>query len=125
VRKDHPRQGKHNALQKTTYFVMAVLGVVLVLSGLAIWKPVSLSFLTALFVNYKWARFAHFVSMALLLLLALVHVFMVLTVDPYAMRAIITGWYDRARSPEARNARPFHHLFGRARTTSPGEPPRA
>jgi thiosulfate reductase cytochrome b subunit len=115
ARPDHPRQGKHNALQKTAYFAMPVLGIVLVLSGLAIWKPVSLWFVTALFVNYKWARFFHFLAMALLLLLALVHVFMVVSVDPYSLRAIVTGWYDRARSPEARNARPFYHLFARAR----------
>jgi thiosulfate reductase cytochrome b subunit len=102
---------------------MALLGIVIVLSGLAIWKPVTLWFVTALFVNYKWARFIHFVAMVLLLLLALVHVFMVLTVDPYSLRAIVTGWYDRARSPEARNARPFYHLFGPARSASSGEPP--
>ena len=41
VRKDHPHQGKHNALQKSAYFAMPVLGIILVLSGLAIWKPVS------------------------------------------------------------------------------------
>jgi thiosulfate reductase cytochrome b subunit len=124
VRRDHPRQGKHNALQKSAYFAMPVLGVVLVLSGLAIWKPVTLGFVTALFVNFKWARFFHFVAMALLLLLALVHVFMVLSVDPYSLRAIVTGWYDRARSPEARNARPFYHLFGTAPSAPPSEPPR-
>jgi hypothetical protein len=49
--------------------------------------------------------------MALLVLLALVHVFMVFAVDPYSLRAIITGWYNSARSPEARNARPLYHLF--------------
>ena len=64
-----------------------------------------------MFVNYKWARFTHFAAMALLLLLALVHVFMVFAVDPYSLRSIITGWYNRAKSPEARNARPFYHLF--------------
>jgi len=124
VRSEHPHQGKHNALQKTAYFAMAVLGIVLVLSGLAIWKPVTLWFVTALFVNYKWARFVHFVAMALLLLLALVHVFMVFSVDPYALRAIVTGWYDRARSPEARNARPFYHLFGPVRPAPSNEAPR-
>ena len=113
ARKDHPLQGKHNALQRGTYFAMPVLGVIIVLSGLAIWKPVTLGFITALFGNYKWARFVHFVAMALLLLLALVHVFMVLTVDPYSLRSMISGWYDRSRSPEARNARPFYHLFAR------------
>ena len=97
---------------------MQVLGAVIVLSGLAIWKPITLGFLTALFVNYKWARFVHFTAMVALLLLALVHVFMVFAVDPYSLRAMLTGWYDRTRSPEARNARPFYHLFG------PGTPDR-
>jgi len=120
VRPDHPAQAKHNALQKSAYFAMPVLGIIIVLSGLAIWKPVTLGFITRLFVNYKWARFVHFVAMALLLLLALVHVVMVFAVDPYSLRAIVTGWYDRARSPEARNARPFYHLFGPARE-SPAE----
>ena len=111
LRKDHPRQGKHNALQRSAYFAMPVLGAVLVLSGIAIWKPVSLGVVTALFINYKWARVAHFVAMLLLLVLALGHVFMVFAVDPYSLRSIVTGWYDRTRSPEARNARPFYHLL--------------
>ncbi|GAC1659469.1 MAG: cytochrome b/b6 domain-containing protein [Gemmatimonadaceae bacterium] len=115
VRPDHPRQGKHNALQKLSYLAMPLLTAVIVLSGLAIWKPVSLGFAAAIFVNYKWARFAHFAAMVLLVLLALGHIFMVFAVDPYAMRAIIAGWYDERWSPEARNARPFYHLFGPGR----------
>ena len=111
VRQDHPHQGKHNALQKSAYFAMPILGALIVLSGLAIWKPITLGVLTALFGGYKWARFVHFVAMALLLLLAVVHVVMVFAVDPYSLRSMITGWYDSARSPEARNARPFYHLF--------------
>jgi thiosulfate reductase cytochrome b subunit len=115
VRKDHPVQGKHNALQKNTYFAMTVLGTLLVLSGLAIWKPVTLGLITALFGNYKWARVVHFASMALLLILALIHVFMVFAVDPYSLRAMTTGGYDQSRSPERRNARPFYHLFTRSK----------
>lgn len=125
VRRDHPIQGKHNALEKSAYCAMLILGVIIVLSGLAIWKPVTLGFITVLFVNYKWARVVHFAAMAVLLLLALVHVFMVLAVDPYSLRSMITGWYNRARSPEARNARPFHHLFGPRRSRPHGaEAPR-
>ncbi len=116
VRRDHPVGGKHNALQKNAYFAMTILGVIIVLSGVAIWKPITLGFVTALFVNYKWARFIHFAAMALLILLALVHVFMVFAVDPYSLRSMITGWYNRAKSPEARNARPFYHLFGPGRS---------
>ncbi len=113
VRRDHPREGKHNTLQRTTYFLMPVLGLIIVLSGLAIWKPVTLGFITAMFVNYKWARVVHFAAMVVLLVLSVVHVFMVFAVDPYSLRSMVTGWYDRTRSPEARNARPFYHLFTR------------
>jgi heat shock protein HspQ len=38
---------------------------------------------------------------------------MIFAVDPYALRSMITGWYDEAQSPEARNARPFYHLLPR------------
>jgi thiosulfate reductase cytochrome b subunit len=111
LRKDHPRQGKHNALQKLAYFSMPLIGVVTVLSGLAIWKPVSLGWLTDLFGGFAWARYWHFLSMLALVALALGHVFMVFAVDPYALRAMVTGRYSERLSPEARNARPLYHLL--------------
>src|SRR4051794_28302551 len=40
IRKDHPRQGKHNALQRLAYFSMPLIGVMAVVTGVAIWKPV-------------------------------------------------------------------------------------
>ncbi len=113
VRRDHPHHGKHNALQKTSYFVMPFIAVIIVLSGLAIWKPVSLGWLTAVFGGYVWARYWHFVSMIILVLLALVHVFMVFAVDPYSIRSMITGGYNERDSPQSRNARPFYHLLPR------------
>ena len=112
-RADHPRQGKHNALQRVAYFLMPLVGIEIVLSGLAIWKPVSLGWLTALFGGYVWARWWHFVGMALLVLLAVGHVFMVIAVDPYAIRSMITGGYSERLSPESRNARPFFHWLPR------------
>jgi thiosulfate reductase cytochrome b subunit len=111
VRKDHPRQGKHNALQRLAYFSMPLVGVLAVLTGIAIWKPVQLAPLTALFGGYVWARYWHFVSMLLLVALTVGHVFMVFTVDPYSIPAMITGKYREDRSPEERNARPFVHLL--------------
>jgi Ni/Fe-hydrogenase b-type cytochrome subunit len=122
ARHDHPRQGKHNALQKLAYFSMPVVGIVIVLTGLAIWKPVSLGWLTALFGGYVWARYWHFVAMLALVILALGHVFMVLAVDPYSLRGMITGGYDPALAPESRNARPFSHLLPRWRGSPPAHP---
>jgi Ni/Fe-hydrogenase b-type cytochrome subunit len=113
LRRDHPSQGKHNALQKLVYFAFPVLGALAVLTGLAIWKPVQLAPLTHLFGGYVWARYWHFLVMVCLVVLAVGHVFMVFTVDPYSLRSMITGGYDPARSPAARNARPFRHLWAR------------
>jgi Ni/Fe-hydrogenase b-type cytochrome subunit len=119
TRKDHPHQGKHNALQKTTYFLMPLAGAFLVLTGLAIWKPVQLSWLTTLFGGYVWARYWHFVSTVALVVLSVIHVFMVFAVDPYSLKSMITGNYDEKQSPEARNARPFYHIFPRRERTTP------
>ena len=111
ARRDHPVQGKHNALQRGTYFILPWLGLLAVLTGIAIWNPVQLAPLTDLFGGYVWARYWHFVAMTLIVLLSCIHVFMVFAVDPYSLRAITTGGYNPENSPEARNARPFIHLL--------------
>jgi thiosulfate reductase cytochrome b subunit len=111
LRRDHPHQGKHNALQRLTYFALPFLAAAAVMTGLAIWKPVQLSGLTAVLGGFVWARFWHFLVMLLLVVLTFGHVFMVFAVDPYSLRAIVTGGYDLSKSPERRNARPFVHLF--------------
>jgi thiosulfate reductase cytochrome b subunit len=127
LRKDHPRQGKHNALQAAAYFSMLVFGALAVVSGIAIWKPVQLAPLAALLGGYVWARYWHFVAMLALVALSAAHVFMVFAVDPYSLRAITTGGYDESKSPEARNARPFVHLRaprpGATKDAGQGGPP--
>jgi Ni/Fe-hydrogenase b-type cytochrome subunit len=121
ARKNHPHQGKHNTLQKLSYFAFPVFAVLQVLTGLAIWKPVQFAPLSDLFGGYVWARYWHFVAMVVLVALALVHVFMVFAVDPYSIPAMITGGYDERFSPERRNARPFYHLRPRSEPTVAGE----
>ena len=46
LRKEHPPQGKHNALQKAAYTFIVALGAISALSGFAIYKPVQLGWLT-------------------------------------------------------------------------------
>ena len=118
-RRNHPHQGKHNALQKTTYFLMPIVGAVIVLTGISIWKPVSVGWLTGIFGGYVWARWWHFLAMMILVTMSVIHVFMVLTVDPYSIRGMITGGYSEKLSPEARNARPFEGLFRNLGTRAP------
>lgn len=111
LRLTHPHQAKHNALQKAAYFLMPWIGLFIVLTGLAIWKPVELAPLTAAFGGYVWARYWHFMSMVALLAIATIHVFMVFAVDPYSLPSMITGRYNEEYSPEARNARPLYHIL--------------
>jgi thiosulfate reductase cytochrome b subunit len=96
--KEHPPQGKHNALQKGAYSFIVVLGMLSVLSGLALWKPIQLAWLTGLFGGYELARYWHFVAVWLFAALIIVHVILVFVVDPASLRAMITGWY-RGRFP--------------------------
>jgi thiosulfate reductase cytochrome b subunit len=98
LRRKHPPQGKHNALQKAAYTGIVVLGTISVLSGFAIYKPVQLSWLTALFGGYELARYWHFVTVWIFVGFTLLHVALVLLVDPASLRAMITGWY-RGRFP--------------------------
>lgn len=114
ARKDHPRQGKHNALQRLAYFAMPLVGIFAVATGIAIWKPVQLAPLMNAFGGYVWARYWHFCAMVALVALSVGHVFMVFSVDPYSIPAMITGRYREDLSPRARNARPFVHLLPRS-----------
>jgi thiosulfate reductase cytochrome b subunit len=72
--------GVYNAVQRAAYVgVLAVLAV-LVLSGLAIWKPVQFQELAALMGGFEGARLVHFIAMALVVLFVAVHVFMAVLV---------------------------------------------
>jgi thiosulfate reductase cytochrome b subunit len=65
-------------------------GVVIVLSGLAIWKPVQLQELTALFGGYEAARYVHFFAMAAIVGFLVVHIVLAIVV-PKSLRAMIIG----------------------------------
>jgi thiosulfate reductase cytochrome b subunit len=93
LRRDHPSQGKHNALQKLAYTLVVALGAVAALSGFAIYKPVQLGWLATLFGGYELARYWHFVSVWLFVGFTLLHVALVFLVDPASLRGMITGWY--------------------------------
>ncbi len=86
----HEDLSVYNAVQKLLYVGVILAGVVIVLSGLAIWKPVQLQELTAVFGGYDTARYVHFFAMATIVGFLAVHVVMALLV-PKALRAMITG----------------------------------
>jgi thiosulfate reductase cytochrome b subunit len=86
----HDDLSVYNAVQKLLYLGVILAGIVIVLSGLAIWKPVQLQELTAVFGGYDVARYVHFFAMATIVGFIVVHVVMAFLV-PKSLRAMITG----------------------------------
>jgi thiosulfate reductase cytochrome b subunit len=85
-----PRTGLYNGLQRAAYTVALALGVVEILSGLAIWKPVHLWWLAALFGGFDGARAAHFLGLVGLFVFVLGHLAMV-ALHPRTFVTMITG----------------------------------
>ena len=86
----HDDLSHYNAVQKVLYAGIILTGVVIVASGLSIWKPVQFQELTALFGGYDFARYVHFVAMAAIVGFLVVHVALALIV-PKSLRAMVTG----------------------------------
>lgn len=82
--------GLYNAVQKALYTGVLLAGVVIVASGFALWKPVQLRELTALFGGYEGARLVHFFAMVAIVAFTVVHVVMAFLV-PKSLRAMIRG----------------------------------
>jgi thiosulfate reductase cytochrome b subunit len=83
-------KGVYNAVQKLLYLCVLLAGVVIVVSGLAIWKPVQLWFFCDLCGGYFAARYVHFFAMAVIMAFIFVHVVMVALV-PKTLPAMILG----------------------------------
>jgi thiosulfate reductase cytochrome b subunit len=86
----HDDLTKYNNVQKLLYAGIIAVGIVIVLSGLSIWKPVQLQYLTALFGGYDIARYVHFFCMAAIVAFLVVHVALALLV-PKSLRAMVIG----------------------------------
>jgi thiosulfate reductase cytochrome b subunit len=86
----HDDLSKYNYVQKLLYAGIIAVGIVIVLSGLSIWKPVQLQWLTALFGGYDVARYVHFICMSAIVAFLIVHVLLAVLV-PKSLRAIIIG----------------------------------
>jgi thiosulfate reductase cytochrome b subunit len=86
----HEDLSVYNAVQKLLYLGILVTGVVIVLSGLSIWKPVQVHYLTSFFGGYNTARYVHFAAMTAIVTFLAVHVTVAVLV-PKSLRAMIIG----------------------------------
>ena len=86
----HSDLSQYNAVQKFAYLVVITDIVLVVASGLAIWKPVQLPLLRTLMGGFDDARIVHFVAMGVLVGFFTIHVVMVALV-PRSLLTMIRG----------------------------------
>ena len=89
-RLSHADLSVYNAVQRLLYVGVIAAGLVAVLSGLSIWKPVQLQEVTAVFGGYNAARYVHFFAMAAIVGFLFVHITLAFLV-PKSLRAMIIG----------------------------------
>jgi thiosulfate reductase cytochrome b subunit len=95
----------YNAVQKILYLGVMLIGICIVISGLALWKPVQFSELADLFGSFQTIRLVHFLCMAAIVAFILVHVTLALLV-PQSLVAMVTGGPVVADDDPAANAAP-------------------
>ena len=86
----HDDLTRYNAVQRLLYIGIILVGIIQVLSGLVVWKPVQFSELAYLFYDFQTARLVHFLGMAAIVGFLLVHVALALIV-PKTLLAMLTG----------------------------------
>jgi thiosulfate reductase cytochrome b subunit len=89
------RLGEYNAVQKLFYWGVLLAVAAMIVSGLAIWKPVQTYPLEILFGGFQGARLVHFLCMVAITLFLVVHVVLVVVV-PKTFVAMVLG---RASEP--------------------------
>lgn len=98
-----PAQGKYNDAQRIAYTAVIMMGAGSVITGLAIYKPLQLAWLTSLLGGYEWARWEHFWLTILFVLFFAVHVVQVILAGWSNFRSMITGrvMHDVPEKPAA------------------------
>ena len=90
LRLSHADLTHYNAVQKLLYLGVMAVGILIVVSGLALWKPVQFSELSGLFGGFQNVRLVHFLCMAEITAFIVVHVTLALLV-PKSLVAMLTG----------------------------------
>ena len=90
------RLGHYNAVQRLLYVGVILLICCSVATGLSIWKPVQLGWLTGLFGGYPFARGLHLDAMIGIALFVVVH----LTLVVIFPRTLIAMFVGKAAEPE-------------------------
>jgi len=86
----HPDPKSYNMVQRLAYLFVMVDTLLLIVSGLVLWKSVQFPLLSQLMFGYEGARLVHFFSMVALFAFLVIHLVMVALV-PSTLRTMIRG----------------------------------
>lgn len=92
IRREPLPRKKFNGAQQIAYTSIVLLGGLMALTGLAIYKPAQLSWLAALFGGYEMARFFHFWMTVGFCLFFIIHILQVMRAGWNNFRAMMTGY---------------------------------
>jgi thiosulfate reductase cytochrome b subunit len=102
LRKEKPVQRKYNAAQRIAYSAIIVMGIGSVLTGLAIYKPIQVGWLLAVFGGYKMCRIIHFGLTIGYCLFFIIHIVQVVIAGWNNFRAMVTGFeVENVPGPES------------------------
>lgn len=105
LRRGLPPQGKYNGAQRIAYTGIILMGAASVITGLSIYKPTQVAWLTGLLGGYEWARWEHFWLMIGFVLFFMVHVVQVIAAGWNNFRSMVAGYEltpaeDASHGPE-------------------------
>ena len=86
---------QYNPLQRLAYFSIPIAGLLSVVTGWAIHKPMQLSWVAAVFGGFDGARVWHFWLMCIFIAFVAPHVILVFADGWDTVRSMITGWSNR------------------------------
>ncbi len=92
LRKGLPDQTKYNGAQRIAYTSCAIMGAVMLLTGLAIYKPTELHLLTSAMGGYEMARWLHFWTTVAFLGFFVVHIVQVVLAGWNNFRSMVSGY---------------------------------
>jgi thiosulfate reductase cytochrome b subunit len=96
------RLGTYNAVQKAFYWGVLALVAVMLISGIALWKPVQTYPLEVLFGGFQGARIVHFLAMTGIAAFIVVHVALVVTVPKTFVAMVLGKATSQPHAPSAR-----------------------
>jgi thiosulfate reductase cytochrome b subunit len=92
LRKAPLPSAKFNGAQRMAYTGVVLMGAGSLVTGLAIYKPTQLAWLTGLLGGYAWARAEHFMLTIGYVLFFLIHITQVVRAGWNNFRAMVTGY---------------------------------